>query len=133
MTTNVLTINQVQRGVPAYDILIDGVDCGVLTHFPNDAKAMATLRLGGVLLTLDGATLGDLMMKLFEMIVPISDDDDEEENIDIDLDGGLSAVNEDAEIEERVYDENDYFNEEEEYAKAMYLKAVSLGYDDPNF
>jgi len=108
---NVLTINQVQRGVPAYDIMIDGVDCGVLTHFPHDAKAMATLHLGGVKLTLDGATLGDMMMKLFEMIVPISDD----------------------EIEERVYDENDYFNEEEEYAKAMYLKAEALGYDDPNF
>ena len=107
---NVLTINQVQRGVPAYDILIDGVNYGVLTHFPHDAKAMATLRLGGVLLTLEAPTLGDMMMKLFEMIVPISD-----------------------EIEERVYDEDDYFNEEEEYAKAMYLKAVSLGYDDPNF
>lgn len=111
MTTNVLTLNQVQRGVPAYDILIDGVNYGVLTHFSHDAKAMATIRLGGVLLTLDGATIGDLLMKLFDMIVPISD----------------------AEIEERVYDENDYFNEEEEYAKAMYLKAVTLGYDDPNF
>jgi len=110
MTTNVLTINQVQRGVPAYDILIDGVGVGVLTHFPHDAKAMATLRLGGVLLTLEAQTIGDLLMKLFDMIVPISED----------------------EIE-RVYDENDYFNEEEEYAKAMYLKAVTLGYDDPNF
>lgn len=108
---NVLTINQVQRGVPAYDILIDGVDCGVLTHFPNDAKAMATLRFCSALLTLEAPTLGDLMIKLFEMIVPISD----------------------AEIEERVYDEDDYFNEEEEYNKAMYLKAVSFGYDDPNF
>lgn len=108
---NVLTINQVQRGVPAYDILIDGEGVGVLTHFPNDAKAMATLRLGGVLLTLEAPTLGDLMIKLFEMIVPISDD----------------------EIEERVYDEDDYFNEEEEYNKAMYLKAEALGYGDPNF
>ena len=129
---NVLTLNQVQRGVPAYDILIDGEGVGVLTHFPHDGKAMATLRLGGVLLTLDAPTLGDLMIKLFEMIVPISDDDDEEENIDIDLDGGLSAVNENDDTE-RVYDEDDYFNEEEEYNKAMYLKAEALGYGDPNF
>jgi hypothetical protein len=108
---NVLTLNKVQRGVPAYDILIDGVGVGVLTHFPHDAKAMATLRLGGVLLTLEAQTIGDLLMKLFDMIVPISDD----------------------EIEERVYDEDDYFNEEEEYNKAMYLKAEALGYGDPNF
>ena len=110
---NVLTLNKVQRGVPAYDIMIDGVGVGVLTHFPHDAKAMATLRLGGVLLTLEAQTIGDLLMKLFDMIVPISDD----------------------EIEERVYDEDedDYFNEEEQYNWAMYLKAEALGYDDPNF
>lgn len=107
---NVLTINQVQRGVPAYDILIDGVDCGVMTHFPHDGKAMATLRFCSALLTLEAPTLGDLMIKLFEMIVPISED----------------------EIE-RVYDEDDYFNEEEEYNKAMWLKAEALGYGDPNF
>lgn len=127
-----LTTKQVQNDVPVWDVLIDGEVCGCITQFPGEGP-MATVKIGYSKRTMAAATVLSLINEIglyvreIEMI---------RRRVDIDGFDEYAAERKMAiGDQERVYDESDYFNEEEEYCKhheAMYWKADALGYNDIN-